>query len=539
MNRPRSQLPAWQALQAHAIQLAPCHLRQLFADDPQRGQRFSAEACGWYLNYAKNRITATTLTLLLQLADACQLRPRIQAMFAGEAVNVTEQRAALHTALRLPAGVALWRDGQDIAAQVHAVLAQMAAFTGQVVEGRWRGYSGLPIRHVLNIGIGGSDLGPEMVYQALRHYRHSRLDCRFVSNLDPCDFRAATDGLNPAETLVIVCSKTFKTQETLVNAQRARAWIVAGLGDERAVARHCVAVSANRAAAQGFGIDCVFGLWDWDGGRYSLDSAIGLSTMLAIGPAQFHAMLAGFHAMDQHFLHAPLADNLPVLMGLLAVWYSSFLAAPSVAILPYAHDLKRFPAYLQQLTMESNGKSVTLAGRPVDYPTGPVYWGEPGTNGQHAFYQLLHQGGQLIPCDLIGFCHGLTADTGQHQLLVAHLLAQGQALAFGNTLAEQRADGVPDWLLPHRRFAGNHPSNTLLAERLTPASLGSLVALYEHSVFTQACLWQINPFDQWGVELGKTLAGQMQAELASASASDRLDSATLALIDRYRRLPIG
>ena len=518
------------------------HLRQLFDDDPSRGERFSAQACGLYLDYSKNRITDETLDLLLQLAEARGLRERIEAMFTGEKINVTEQRAVLHVALRAPRDEQIVVDGIDVVQEVHAVLDKMADFAHKIRAGEWLGFTGRPIRNVVNIGIGGSDLGPVMAYEALRHYSQRDLTFRFVSNVDGTDFAEATRDLDPAETLFIVCSKTFKTLETLTNAQTARSWLLGKLGDERAITRHFVAVSTNAEAVAQFGIDTqhMFGLWDWDGGRYSMDSAIGLSTMVAVGAENFRAMLSGFHAMDQHFRSTPFEHNLPVLMGLLSVWYNNFFAAQTVAVLPYEQYLKRFPAYLQQLTMESNGKQVTREGARVDYPTGPVYWGEPGTNGQHSFYQLIHQGTQLIPCDFIGFCEALNSLPPHHDLLMANLFAQTEALAFGRTEAEVKATGIPGWQVPHRIFEGNHPSNTLLAERLTPQTLGSLIALYEHSVFTQGAIWNIDSFDQWGVELGKSMAQKTLAEL-TADADPLLthDSSTNALIRRYRALRQG
>ena len=530
---------AWKALQAHFQKVRTLHLRQLFADDPQRGERFTAEACGLYLDYSKNRITDETLQLLIQLAEACNLREHIEAMFTGQKINVTEQRAVLHTALRAPKEERIILNGIDIVPEVHAVLDEMADFTHKIHRGEWLGFTGLPIRNVINIGIGGSDLGPVMAYEALRHYSHLNMVFRFISNIDGTDFVKTTRDLNPEETLFIVCSKTFKTLETLTNAHTAREWVLRKLGDERAIAQHFVAVSTNVEGVSKFGIDTkhMFGLWDWDGGRYSMDSAIGLSTMLAIGPENFHAMLSGYRAMDLHFRTSPFDQNLPVLMGLLGIWYNNFFAAQTVAVLPYEQYLKRFPAYLQQLTMESNGKHVTLDGARVDYQTGPVYWGEPGTNGQHSFYQLIHQGTQLIPCDFIGFCQTLNPLERHHDLLMANLFAQTEALAFGKTEEEVKAEGTSDWLAPHRIFEGNRPTNTLLAERLTPETLGCLVALYEHSVFTQGIIWNIDSFDQWGVELGKALAERTIPELESPEEpSLQHDSSTNALIRRYRKL---
>jgi glucose-6-phosphate isomerase len=531
--------PAWKALEAHSRTMRQMHLRQLFAEDPGRGERFAVEAAGFYLDYSKNRITDETLRLLAQLAQECELRERIAAMFSGQKINVTEQRAVLHTALRADKGERIVVDGVDVVPEVHAVLDRMAAFCDQVRSGQWKGHTGRRIRNVVNLGIGGSDLGPAMAYQALRHYSQRDIAFRFVSNVDGTDFAEATRDLDPEETLFIVCSKTFTTLETLTNARTARAWCLAGLGDEQAVRRHFVAVSTNAAEVAKFGIDTanMFGVWDWVGGRYSMESAVGLSTMLAIGPGQFREMLAGFRAMDQHFRSAPFERNLPALMGLLTVWYTSFFDADTVAVLPYEQYLARFPAYLQQLAMESNGKHVTLAGTPVDYPTSPIYWGEPGTNGQHSFYQLIHQGTRLVPCDFIGFAQPLNPLEHHHDLLIANLLAQTEALAFGKTEQEVRADGTPQWLAPHRVFEGNRPTNTLLAQRLTPQSLGSLVALYEHSVFTQGVIWAIDSFDQWGVELGKALAQRTIPELESAQEPQLAhDSSTNALIRRYRLL---
>jgi len=536
---PLTARPAWKALQAHYQTMHMLHLRQLFADDPLRGERLSAEACDLYLDYSKNRITHETVPLLVELAEACRLREHIEAMFTGRKINRTERRAALHTALRAPKGECILLDGVDVVPAVHAVLDKMAEFTRKIHVGEWRGFTGLAIRNVVNIGIGGSDLGPAMAYEALRHYSQRNLTMRFVSNVDGTDFAEATRDLIPEETLFIVCSKTFKTLETLTNAQTARDWVLHKLGDERAIARHFVAVSTNAEGVAKFGIDPqhMFGFWDWAGGRYSMDSAIGLSTMLAIGAENFHAMLSGFRAMDQHFRSAPFAHNLPVLMGLLAVWYNNFFDAQTVAVLPYEQYLKRFPAYLQQLTMESNGKHVTLDGVRVDYQTAPIYWGEPGTNGQHSFYQLIHQGTRLIPCDFIGFCQTLNPLGHHHDLLMANLFAQTEALAFGKTAQQVEAEGTPDWLAPHRVFEGNRPTTTLLAERLTPKTLGSLVALYEHSVFTQGVIWNIDSFDQWGVELGKALAERTIPELESRQEPPLAhDSSTNALIRRYRRL---
>ena len=519
--------PAWQALEAHCRKIRNLHLRQLFAEDPRRGERFTAEAAGLYLDYSKNRIDAETLRLLLRLAEECGLRGRIEAMFGGQKINATEQRAVLHTALRAPKGERVFADGVDVVPEVHAVLERMAAFSRQVRNGDWLGHTGKRIRNVVNIGIGGSDLGPVMAYEALRHYSRRDMNFRFVSNVDATDFEEATRELDPGETLFIVCSKTFTTLETLTNAHAARTWCLRALGDERAVRRHFVAVSTHAEGVAQFGIDTanMFGFWDWVGGRYSMDSAVGLSTLLAIGPENFRALLAGFHAMDRHFRAAPFERNLPLLMGLIGVWNSNFLGAHTVAVLPYEQYLKRFPAYLQQLTMESNGKHVSLGGVRVDYQTGPIYWGEPGTNGQHSFYQLIHQGTRIVPCDFIGFCQPLNPLGRQHDLLMANLFAQGEALAFGKDSGE-----------PYRRFDGNRPSNTILAERLTPETLGALVALYEHSVFTQGAIWHIDSFDQWGVELGKVLAQKTAAELESAAEPELAhDGSTNALIRRYRR----
>jgi glucose-6-phosphate isomerase len=530
--------PEWQALQRHLGQIERRHLRDLFADDPSRGERLVTEAAGLSLDYSKNRITGETIRLLLDLAEGCGLPERIAAMFRGEKINTTEQRAVLHVALRAPASERIVVDGRDVVPDVHAVLDRMAAFSDRVRSGEWTGYSGKPVRNVINIGIGGSDLGPVMAYEALRYYSRRDMTFRFVSNVDGTDFVEAVRDLDPAETLFVICSKTFTTLETLTNARAARAWCLRGLGDGKAVSKHFVAVSTNVAEVARFGIDVdnMFGFWDWVGGRYSMDSAIGLSTMLAIGIDSFRAMLAGFRAMDDHFRSAPFDRNLPALMGLIAVWCSNFLGAPTVAVLPYDQYLRRFPAYLQQLTMESNGKQVTLDGARVDYDTGPIYWGEPGTNGQHSFYQLIHQGTRLVPCDFIGFDRPLNPLGEQHDLLMANLFAQSEALAFGKTADELKAEGVPDALAPHRTFEGNRPSNTILAEKLTPHTLGALVATYEHSVFVQGAIWNIDSFDQWGVELGKALARRTAAEMAEAN-EPRLthDSSTNALIRRYRR----
>jgi glucose-6-phosphate isomerase len=528
---------AWQALAAHCERLRHVHLRTLFADDPGRGERYVVQDAGLYFDYSKHRITDETVELLMQLAGDVDLRGRIEAMFLGEKINVTEQRAVLHVALRAPRNAVINADGENIVPAVHAVLDRMADFSNQVRDGAWVGHTGMPIRNVINIGIGGSDLGPVMAYEALRHYSARELTFHFVSNVDGTDFAEATRDLDPAETLFIVCSKTFTTLETMTNARTAREWTLRALGDERAVARHFVAVSTNEAEVARFGIDTanMFGFWDWVGGRYSMDSAIGLSTMLAIGPESFREMLAGFHAMDEHFRTTPFERNLPVLMGLLAVWSTNFFGAETIAVLPYEQYLKRFPAYLQQLTMESNGKRVTLNGESVDYATAPIYWGEPGTNGQHSFYQLIHQGTRLIPCDFIGFCQPLSPLPGHHDLLMANLLAQSEALAFGKTPAEVTAEGTPDWLVPHRTFEGNRPSSTILADRLTPETLGKLIALYEHSVFVQGVIWDIDSFDQWGVELGKVLADRIIPELeGDGEPSSQHDSSTNALIRHYR-----
>jgi len=531
---------AWQALQTHAATLRSTHLRELFAADPQRGERFALEAVGIYLDYSKHRITDETLRLLQALAAQAGLRERIAAMFAGERINATENRAVLHVALRAPRGADIRVDGVNVVPGVHEVLERMSAFAYRVRSGAWLGHGGKRIRNVVNIGIGGSDLGPVMAYEALRHCSARDMVFRFVSNVDGSDLAEAVQDLDAAETLFIVSSKTFTTQETMTNAHSARDWVLARMGgDAAAVARHFVAVSTNAQAVADFGIrtDNMFGFWDWVGGRYSMDSAIGLSTMLAVGPENFHAMLAGFHAMDEHFRSAPFEHNLPVLMGLLTLWYADFFGAQTMAVLPYEQYLKRFPAYLQQLTMESNGKHVSVQGTPVDYATGPVVWGEPGTNGQHSFYQLIHQGTHLIPCDFIAFGRSLNPLGRHHDLLLANVLAQGQALAFGKTADEVRAEGTAEALVPHRVFAGNRPSSTLLLDSLTPAALGKLVALYEHSVFTQAALWRINAFDQWGVELGKALAQRIVPELESdAEPALAHDSSTNALIRRCRRM---
>jgi glucose-6-phosphate isomerase len=540
-STPRSSLgtlPAWQALTAHAGRLREVHLRSLFAGDPSRAERYAAEAAGLYLDYSKNRITDETVRLLVALADARHLREHTKAMFGGERINTTEDRAVLHVALRAPKDASIVFDGENVVPRVHEVIDRMAAFADQVRNGRWRGHTGRRVRTVINIGIGGSDLGPVMAYEALRHYSARDLTFRFVSNVDGTDFAEATRDLAPADTLFIVSSKTFTTLETMTNARTARQWVLDALGDEQAIGRHFVAVSTNAEQVAAFGIDRanMFGFWDWVGGRYSMDSAIGLSTMVAVGPEHFRAMLAGFHAMDEHFLTAPFERNLPVLLGLLTVWYTNFFDASTVAVLPYDHYLKRLPAYLQQLTMESNGKRVTHDGAAVDYQTGPIYWGEPGTNGQHSFYQLIHQGTQLVPCDFIAFSQTLNPLGEHHDLLMANVFAQTQALAFGKTAEEVRAEGTPERLVPHRTFEGNRPSNTILADRLTPHTLGALVALYEHSVFTQGTIWQVDSFDQWGVELGKVLASRILPALTSAAEPTLAhDSSTSALITRYRR----
>jgi glucose-6-phosphate isomerase len=538
--QPVTARPAWQALEAHYQKIKATHLRQLFADDPKRGERMSAETAGIYLDYSKNRITEETLRLLLQLAEESGLRTRIDAMFRGEKINVSEQRAVLHVALRATKESSIVVDGGDVVPQVHGVLDKMADFANRVRSGAWQGHTGKRIRNVVNIGIGGSDLGPVMAYEALRHYSVREMTFRFVSNIDGTDFAEAVRDLDPAETLFIVSSKTFTTLETMTNARTARDWSLAGLGgDGKSVAKHFVAVSTNAQEVTKFGIDSanMFGFWDWVGGRYSMESAIGLSTMLAIGPEHFRAMLAGLREIDEHFRTAPLAQNLPVLMGLLSIWYNDFFGAQTVAVLPYEQYLKRFPAYLQQLTMESNGKHVTLDGAAVTCDTSPIYWGEPGTNGQHSFYQLIHQGTRLIPCDFIAFGRPLNPLGQHHDILLANVFAQGEALALGKTAAQVKAEGTPDWLVPHRVFEGNRPSNTLLLDQLTPAALGKLVALYEHSVFTQGIVWNVDSFDQWGVELGKVLAQNIIPELDS-TVQPKLahDSSTNTLIRRYRKL---
>src|SRR6267143_1158678 len=529
---------SWKALQAHQEKIREVHLRTLFDDDPTRGERLTAEAAGIHLDYSKNRVTDETLALLRRLAEESGLRERIDAMFRGDKINLTENRAVLHVALRAPRGTSIIVDGKDVVPGVHAVLGAMADFSNRVRSGAWKGHTGRRIRNVLNIGIGGSDLGPVMAYEALKHYSDRAMTFRFVSNVDGTDLVEATRDLDPAETLFIVSSKTFTTLETMTNAESARRWLLDGLGgDGKAVAKHFVAVSTNAGKVSEFGIDTanMFGFWDWVGGRYSMDSAIGLSTMIAIGPENFRALLDGFHRMDEHFRTSPFERNLPVLLGLLTVWYTDFFDAQTVAILPYEQYLKRFPAYLQQLTMESNGKHVTREGAEVDYPTGPIYWGEPGTNGQHSFYQLIDQGTRLIPCDFIAFGHALTPLGRHHDILLANVFAQAEALAFGKTPEQVKAEGTPEWLVPHRVFDGNRPSNTILAERLTPETLGKLVALYEHSVFTQGVIWGIDSFDQWGVELGKVLAQRIIPELVSkAEPALGHDSSTNNLIRRYR-----
>jgi glucose-6-phosphate isomerase len=535
-TQPLTQRPAWKALEAHYQQMRDVHLRTLFAQDAQRGERFAAEAVGLYYDYSKNRITDETLRLLLQLAEECGLRERVNAMFRGEKINVTEQRAVLHVALRAPKGTSIVVDGENVVPHVHAVLDKMAAFSNRVRGGDWKGFTGKRIRNVINIGIGGSDLGPAMAYDALKDFSDRAMTFRFVSNIDGTDFVEATKDLDPEETLFIVSSKTFTTLETMTNARTARDWTLRALKDEQAIAKHFVAVSTNTEEVKKFGIDPdnMFVFWDWVGGRYSYDSAIGLSLMIAIGPERFHEMLAGFHAMDEHFRTAPFEKNLPVLLGLIGIWYNNFFGAETVAVLPYDQYLARLPAYLQQLDMESDGKHVDLEGHTVTYQTGPIIWGQPGTNGQHAFYQLIHQGTKLIPCDFIGFCQTLNPVGNHHDLLMANLFAQTEALAFGKTAEEVKKDGVPDYQVPHRVFEGNRPTNTILAEKLTPETLGKLIALYEHKVFTQGTIWHINSFDQWGVELGKVLAQRIIPELSSTGELHH-DSSTNMLISRYRR----
>lgn len=535
---PLTERTSWKSLQVHFSKFQEVHLRDLFSKDPQRGRVFGIEAEGIYLDYSKNRIDQETLKHLFALADESELRPAIEAMFRGDAINITENRAVLHTALRAPRDARIELGGRNVVPDVHEVLDQMSGFCDRLRSRQWKGHTGKSIVNIVNIGIGGSDLGPVMAYEALRNYSDRSLNFLFISNVDGTDFSEAVEGLDPAETLFIVASKTFTTQETMTNAQTAKDWLLQGLGaGQEAVAKHFVAVSTNAAKVSEFGIDTanMFGFWDWVGGRYSMDSAIGLSTMIAIGPENFHAMLQGFRQMDEHFRTAPWHSNIPVLMALLGIWYNNFFQASSIAVLPYDQYLKRFPAYLQQLTMESNGKRVTLAGNHVNYDTGAVYWGEPGTNGQHSFYQLIHQGTRLIPCDFIAFCHSLNPVGRHHDLLMANVFAQAEALAFGKTLDEVRKEGTPEWLAPHREFDGNRPSNVLLIERLTPGSLGKLVALYEHIVFTQGVIWNLDSFDQWGVELGKVLAQRIVPELESPEALElHHDSSTNALIERYR-----
>jgi len=538
--KPLADRPSWKALRAHHKRIQKLHLRKLFAADPKRGERLTIEAAGLYLDYSKNRITDQTLKLLVRLAKESDLSGRIAAMFRGEKINVTENRAVLHVALRAPKGASIVVDGKNVVPEVHAVLDKMAEFSNRVRTGKWKGHSGKRIRNVINIGIGGSDLGPVMAYEALKHYSKRSLTFRFVSNVDGIDFVEATRDLDPAETLFIISSKTFTTLETMTNAQSARDWLLKGLGrDPKAVAKHFVAVSTNSEKVSAFGIDPanMFPFWDWVGGRYSMDSAIGLSTMVAVGPDNFRALLRGFHEMDEHFRNTSFEANLPVLMGLLSIWNNDFLGAQTVAVLPYEQYLKRFPAYLQQLLMESNGKHVTLMGKRVDYQTGPIYWGEPGTNGQHSFYQLIHQGTRLIPCDFIAFAHALTPLGRHHDILLANVFAQAEALAFGRTPAEVKAEGTLGALVPHRTFEGNRPSNVIIADRLTPEVLGKLVALYEHSVFTQGVMWNIDSFDQWGVELGKVLAQRIVPELESETTPTlKHDSSTNSLIQRYRKM---
>jgi glucose-6-phosphate isomerase len=536
---PRARQTSWSALASHYKTVSKLHLRQLFGDDPKRGERLAVEAVGLYLDYSKNRVTDETMRLLLQLAEESGLRARIDAMFHGEKINITEKRAVLHVALRAPRNESIVVDGENVVPKVHAVLDRMADFSNRVRSGEWKGQTGKRIRNVVNVGIGGSDLGPVMAYEALKHYSDRAMTFRFVSNVDGTDFAEAVRDLDPAETLFIISSKTFTTLETMTNAHAARDWSLAGLGgDEKSVAKHFVAVSTNAAEVAKFGIDTanMFEFWDWVGGRYSMDSAIGLSTMIATGPENFQAMLNGFHQMDEHFRTAPFQQNLPVLLGLLAIWYNDFFGAQTAAVLPYEQYLKRFPAYLQQLTMESNGKHVTLAGKQVKHDTGPIYWGEPGTNGQHSFYQLIHQGTRLIPCDFIAFSKPLNPLGRQHDMLLANVFAQTEALAFGKTAEQVKAEGTPKWLVPHRVFEGNRPSNTILAEQLTPETLGKLVALYEHSVFTQGTIWNIDSFDQWGVELGKVLAQRIIPEVESQTEPQLAhDSSTNKLIRYYRK----
>ncbi len=530
---------AWKQLKEQCESLRRTHLRQLFSQDPKRAERFTLEAVGIFLDYSKNLIDDQTLSRLFELAEESGLRDRIDSMFRGYPINITENRSVLHIALRSPRDASIVVGGMNVVPEVHAVLDRMERFANRIRSGEWRGHSGKPIRNIVNIGIGGSDLGPVMAYEALRSFSDRSLTFRFISNIDGVDFFEATQDLDPAETLFIVCSKTFTTLETITNAQTARAWLVDRLGKDTDVAKHFVAVSTNAEKVAAFGIDTqnMFGFWDWVGGRYSMESAIGLSTMIAVGPEHFRSMLRGFHVMDEHFRTAPFSENLPVLMGLLALWYTNFFGAQTIAVLPYENYLKRLPAYLQQLVMESNGKSVTLGGRRVDYATSPVYWGEPGTNGQHSFYQLIHQGTHLIPCDFIAFAAPAVRIGRHHDLLIANVLAQSEALAFGRTTEEVRSEGTPEWLVPHRVFEGNRPSNTLLLDRLTPESLGKMVALYEHSVFVQGAIWDINPFDQWGVELGKALAQKITLELESEDTPDLShDGSTNGLIRRYRKM---
>jgi glucose-6-phosphate isomerase len=538
-RRPAPKRQAWKDLGAHYKKVGETHLRQLFADDPKRGERLTVEAVGLFLDYSKNRITDETVKLLIRLAEVSQLRERIDAMFRGDKINLTEKRAVLHTALRAPRDATIVVDGENVVPKVHAVLDRMANFANRLRSGEWKGHTGKRIRNVVNVGIGGSDLGPVMAYEALKHYSDRAMIFRFVSNVDGTDFAEAVQDLDPAETLFVISSKTFTTLETMTNAQTARAWSLAGLaGDEKSVAKHFVAVSTNTSEVAKFGIDTanMFEFWDWVGGRYSMDSAIGLSTMVAVGPENFRALLHGFHQMDEHFRTTPFERNLPVLMGLLALWYNDFFGAQTVAVLPYEQYLKRFPAYLQQLTMESNGKHVTLDGKTVRHQTGPIYWGEPGTNGQHSFYQLIHQGTRLIPCDFIAFSKALNPLGRHHDMLIANVCAQTEALAFGKTAEQVVAEGTPKWLVPHRVFEGNRPSNTILAERLTPETLGKLVALYEHAVFTQGVIWNIDSFDQWGVELGKVLAQRIIPELEGKEEPELAhDSSTNNLIRYYRK----
>ena len=538
MNRlPLTHHEVWKALEAHLTAIQPLDMKQFFAEDPERGKRMTVEAVGIYFDYSKHRVNGETLKLLLQLAEESGLRTHIEAMFRGDKINVTEKRAVLHTALRAPKGQSIFVDGVDVVPQVHAVLDKMSEFSAKVRSGEWKGHTGKPIRHVINVGIGGSDLGPVMAYEALRHYSQRNLSFGFVSNVDGTDFAEAVRDIDAEETLFIISSKTFTTLETMTNAHTARDWALKTLKDPASIARHFVAVSTNTQEVSKFGIDTanMFGFWDWVGGRYSMDSAIGLSTMIAIGPENFHAMLDGFRQMDEHFRTAPFERNLPVLNGLLGIWYNNFFGAQTVGVFPYEQYLKRFPAYLQQLTMESNGKHVTLEGTEAAYQTGPTYWGEPGTNGQHSFYQLIHQGTKMIPCDFIGFFKPLNELGRHHDILMANLFAQAEALAFGKTRQEVEAEGTPSWLVPHRTFEGNRPSTMILMEELTPAALGKLVALYEHSVFTQGAIWDIDSFDQWGVELGKALAVKIIPELENAKVQLKHDSSTNTLIQRYRK----